>query len=956
MTREQWQAAWRLYESGASLPPDQLFAFLDSAGADPEVREAVRLLIEGPARSGVREPGPFGSTEFDRIGQKIGRYVLTGRLGEGGMGEVYAARDTELGRSVAVKLLPGVALGALSPDHFVQEAKAASSLNHPNIVTIYEVIHSASVLAIAMELVEGVSLRRLCGTSVPLDIVFRLGEQISKALSVAHVAGIVHCDIKPENLMLRPDGVAKVMDFGLARDLSATSSTGSPAAGTLRYMSPEQSQGHATTPASDIFSLGIVLYELSTRVHPFERGAIFETLKALNTEDPETPSKQNAHVPPYFDVLLLSMLAKDPALRPSASEVARILVGEDSGERAAIAVTRRPPRPRRTRSGLRIVPASFAAIAVLSAVILWLLFRPGMPAPDRTLARFTIDLGPNAKEGRNLTVAVSPDGTRIAYLVELGPQRHVVATRVLAESTQTLLDGTDGAEDLFFSPDGRWIGFFSGQNLKKVSVLGGASVSLCKVNGSPRGAAWGKDGYIIANLDNSRLMRIPEGGGDPMPLASEPADHGEQTWRWPQILPDGRVLFTGSRGGGLGGGFEEASIEVLSPRTGQRTVVYRGGYFGRYLPSGHLAYVHQGTLFAAPIDLASLKLRGAPVPVLNDVAGTVARGSGQFDFSTNDGESNIFVYRSGKLPKEPRQLAWIEPSGKHYAALDGVSSPLTPRLSRDGKSLAFSERGDIYVHDLERGITRPITRNGLRNTSPVWTPDGEHLVYTQCGESECALWWARTDGAGEPRKLFAARQAIQVRSISPDGRRIALARQDPKSGWDLWTLPVDPSDPERPTAGQPEVFLRDSGDQAYPEFSPDGRWIAYSSSGADDMTEAYVRAFPGGINSHRVQISTGGGQFPLWTADGKHLLFVARDRLVMRASWVAGASGNIVGRVQPWANVPVVHTGSDWNIDLAADGKRIITFRNSPSAQNEAAPVRVTVLLHFLDELKRTVR
>jgi serine/threonine protein kinase len=261
--------------------PEEVQEFLDAA--DPSVRDALMELMRHNE----------GADNLDRIGQRVGRYVLTGRLGEGGMGEVYAARDSELGRFVAVKIL-APPNGSSSPvDRFIQEAKAASALNHPNIVTIHEVIQSSSRLAIVMELVDGISLRQLCGSPLPTDRILHLGEQMARALAAAHARGIIHCDIKPENLMVRPDGFVKIMDFGLARDLSSITSTTVLPAGTLRYMSPEQSRGEAPSRASDVFSLGIVLYELAAGIHPFERGSIFETLQALNADPPPVPSSRN---------------------------------------------------------------------------------------------------------------------------------------------------------------------------------------------------------------------------------------------------------------------------------------------------------------------------------------------------------------------------------------------------------------------------------------------------------------------------------------------------------------------------------------------------------------------------------------------------------------------------------------------------------------------------------------
>lgn len=947
MIREQWQAAWKLYQSLSDASPTARIALLESSDADSEVKAAVRQMLLGDKEGFARE--------LDRIGQKVGRYLLTSRLGTGGMGEVYAARDLELGRPVALKLLHAGAARLLSAEQFVREAKAASSLNHPNIITIYEVIHSPSSLAIVMELVDGVALRQLCGSVNPVDTVLHVGEQVARALAAAHAMGIVHCDIKPENLMLRPDGVAKVMDFGLARDIALTNSTVSPAAGTLRYMSPEQSQGHLPTCASDIFSLGIVLYELSTGTHPFERGSIFETLKALNQESPDAASTRNPRLPPSLDALFMAMLAKNPEDRPTATAVANTL--RTPSAVGVVSLETRQQKGKSSRYNViprkfqRVVVGTLLASAALLAGAYWLTREESKHSQH--LTRLTIDLGADAIEGRNLTVAVSPDGTRLAYMVRTGTHEQQIATRLLAATMPTVLEGTNGAEDLFFSPDGKWIGFFADRHLKKIAVAGGAAITLCASTASSRGAAWSPEGYIIANLDNSRLMRVPESGGDPQPLASQPEDYGEQTWRWPQILPDRRVLFTGSRGSGFDSGFDDATIRVLSLDTGKVTLLHRGGYFGRYLPSGHLSFVHKGTLFAAPLDLKQLVLNGPAAPVLDDVAATVWRGSGQLDFSTTAGASDLFVYRSGKLTEEPPRMLWIDAAANQTPVMPAVVSPLTPRLSPDSRFLAFSSSGDIYVSDLTRNVTTPLTNNALGNLAPVWTPDAKHIVYSQREGGEGVIWWRRADGSGKAHKLYAASQALRVRSISPDGKQIAFSKQNGTTGWDLWTLSLDTSDADHPKAEEPRVFLQEPNDQAYPSFSPDGKWIAYSASGSDEMTEAYARPFPADPNGQTVQISTGGGLYPLWTGDGKEILFLNRSNKVMRVRWDARGSQVLLGKPEEWSAATLSVTRSEWNFDIAADGKRMIALHRDSASMGRKPLTQVTVLLNFFQDLKR---
>lgn len=433
MTDAQWQAAWDLCQSTSSFTPEQVRSFLEGATGDPEVREVVLAMLDKTQKSGrVDGTGP------DRIGQKIGKYLVTALLGEGGMGQVYAARDPELNRAVAVKFLAGSNLGQASPPaapashlyRFIGEAKAASALNHPNIVTIYEVLHAPSGVAIVMELVEGVALRELCGSPVPLDHLLHLGEQAARALGTAHARGIVHCDIKPENLMVRQDGLLKVLDFGLARDLGAFTSGSILLGGTLRYMSPEQSRGESPSAASDVFSLGIVLYELATGTHPFESKSVFDGLKALNHSDPPAPSSVNPFVPTHLDTLILQMLAKDAGVRPTATEVARVLGSRSAGvipqmplERTSSVTAASGPQQ---RSFLLSAIAALGVLALLAAGYFGGWFRSAQPYSEAQLR--PQQLTAQSSEDPVMVTSVSPDGKYLLYADLEGLHLRVMAS------------------------------------------------------------------------------------------------------------------------------------------------------------------------------------------------------------------------------------------------------------------------------------------------------------------------------------------------------------------------------------------------------------------------------------------------------------------------------------------------------------------------------------------------
>jgi len=477
-------------------------------------------------------------------------------------------------------------------------------------------------------------------------------------------------------------------------------------------MAPEQARGHDADKRADIWAFGAVVYEMLTGQQLFAGPTVSDSLAAVLTREPDL-----GRVPAEFRKLVRLCLIKDAKQRLRDIGDARIVLADGAAA---------PPAAPAARSRIPWILAGAGAVAALvSGFFLWRATRPVL----HPLMRFSVDLGPDAIRGPHLTAAISPDGTRLVFPVRTGNGSSLLATRLLDQPKPDILSGTEGAIDPFFSPDGQWIGFFADQYMKKISVHGGAALTLSPAPAAPRGGAWSEDGYIIANLDNNHLERVPEAGGKPEPLPAKPEQHGERTWRWPQILPGGSVLFTGALGAGVGGGYEEGNIEVLSLRTGKLTVVQHGGYFGRYLPSGHLVFVHQGTLFAVPFSLADLKTRGTPVPVLYDVSAAVGQGAGQLDFSSAPDGPGTFAYLSGQAVGGAVPLSWIDAAGKTQTLVITTTAATTPRISPDGRLVALTTGGNIVVYDPKRDARTPLTFDGLRNIGPVWTPDGKHLIY-----------------------------------------------------------------------------------------------------------------------------------------------------------------------------------------------------------------------------------
>lgn len=629
-----------------------------------------------------------------------------------------------------------------------------------------------------------------------------------------------------------------------------------------------------------------------------------------------------------------------------------------------------PPGARGATHGLKLkLPAGLpwmiaglsSVLAVISAALLW---RATLP-PDRPMMRFSVDLGPEAIRGRSATgeffnPVISPDGTRLVFPAKAADGSEQLAMRRLEQSTVTMLAGTEGAVDPFFSPDGQWIGFFAGKKLKKVPVQGGAVVSLCDTAGLEHGASWGEDGTIIASLDAYHLFRVPVIGGEPQ-VIGKPEEHGERTWRWPQVLPGGEnVLFTGLVAAS-GAAFNSANIEVLSLKSGRVKVVRRGGYLGRYLPSGQLIYFRQGALYGVPFDPGRLETRGAPAPLLEDLADSEGAASGRVSFS----RTGILLYASAARRAGVAPIAWLDSAGKSQRVITpsiGISrQAVTPRLSPDGNRLALAVAGDLYVHDLQRGTVTRLTRDAALNRQPVWTPDSQHIVYCSdvpASDGEFAIWWIRSDGSSPPEKLFGERTPLQVSSISPDGRIIAFVRTGRDRGFEIWTLPLDSNDPDHPKPGKPEPFAREPSSQVDPAFSPDGRWIAYvSTNGAGLGGQVTVRPFPSAPSAGKWQVSEleNGGKFPVWSRNRRELFYVNSDNRIMVARYTAKEHSFVPEKPRLWSPAPLFRPTYNalWNLDIAPDGRRFVVLAPPESSSAEPTTVHATILLNFFDELRR---
>jgi serine/threonine-protein kinase len=881
----------------------------------------------------------------------IAHYRIASKLGEGGMGAVYRATDTRLNRDVAIKFLPDAF--ANDPDRlarFTREGQLLASLNHPNIAAVYGVEERSIVL----ELVEGPTLaERIARGPLSPEEALPLLHQLIDALEYAHDKGIVHRDLKPANLKITPEGRVKVLDFGLAKAFSpdvaaaqdpATSPTitvrstlAGVIMGTAAYMSPEQARGQNTDRRSDIWAFGAVAYEMLTGRVAFDAPTVSDTLAAVLTREPDFDS-----VPATFRRLIRHCMARDARQRLSHISGARILL-EGSAEPSAGV----PARSNRLWIG---VAAAAVLVALVSIAFVW---RTGRPQP-RPLMRLALDLGPDGALDARTLASLTPDGSRIVYRTRGRNGKEMLSVRALGEAKSTALEGTENPVELIPSPDGQWVAFVTESALRKVPLHGGAAIRLADGISTPRGGWWAEDGSIvIAPEPTSGLFRLRPGSGKLEPL-TDPAANGQATHRWPQVLPGGRgVLYTGHTSTN---GFNDAEIDVLDLKTGRARTVVKGGFFGRYLPSGHLVFLHASTLMAMRFDLDRMDAQGQPVPVLDDVRANLTSANGRYSFSPAEGS---FTYTSGIAEQQILPIGWTDEQGNRHAG-PAVDMPNRgPALSPDGRFAAMYSgtvgNANIRVWDSARDVLTTLTFNNRENANPVWTPDGKRLVFTSFYNGIFTLWCVRADGSGEARKVLERPRRVTPGSFSPDGRRLAVSLiVDSGASADIAMLTLDLSDPDNPKAGNPEPFLQTPAMEISPMFSPDGRWLAYTSN-ESGHSEIYVRPFPG--PGGKWQISAGEGLFARWSRDGRRIYFVTFDGRLMVSD--CDIRGNVFspGRPRPWGEVRMIVPGattmSTPMYDVAPDGRRILGQLAPSGPAADASNAQVTILLNFFDDLKR---
>jgi len=590
-----------------------------------------------------------------------------------------------------------------------------------------------------------------------------------------------------------------------------------------------------------------------------------------------------------------------------------------------------------------------AAAGVLALIAIGCALRAPRPPQALQAVRLNAEIGADGSlyTGYGSSAILSPDGTRLALVASGTDQEyhHRLYVRALNQPQATALSGTEDARDPFFSPDGQWIGFFADGKLKKISVQGGAAVTLCDAP-EGRGGSWGEDGTIVFTPDlRVALSKVPSAGGMPQPLTALDKQTGEVTQRWPQVLPGSQaVLFTSST---HGNDYEDSEIAVYSIASGQRKTVHRGGFYARYVPSGHVVYLHEGTLFAVPFDLKRLEVTGPPAPILEDVVATPGFGSAQFAFS----ETGNLVYVAGRAGF----IYWIDREGKFTPLLhETPGNYLNPAFSPDGKRLALDindgKRRDIWLYEWERGILLRLTFTGEANSNPVWTPDGKRIVYSSVEKGGAPnLWWIRVDGPGNAQRLAESRNVQLAGSWQPDGKVLAFFQQNPGTNWDIMILPIEGDEKSGWKPGEPKPFVNSVFDEQEPAFSPDGRWLAYESTESGNY-EVYVRPFPG--PGSKWQVSTGSGLYPKWSRDGKELFYRTYNGQIMVVTYTTSGDSFNADK----APTPVARFFEGFpKFDLHPDGKRF-AVRRPPGTEPRPLPVnKVSFIFNFFDEIRRKV-
>jgi serine/threonine-protein kinase len=893
-------------------------------------------------------------------GTRLGAYEILAAIGAGGMGEVYKARDTKLNRDVALKILPeAFTLDGDRIARFRREAQVLAALNHPNIAAIHGFEDSGSTHALVLELVEGSTLAdRIAKGPIPVDEALPIARQIAEALEAAHEQGIIHRDLKPANIKLRADGTVKVLDFGLAKAMEPASAispamTASPTIttpaqmtgvgmilGTAAYMSPEQAKGRPADKRSDIWAFGCVLYEMLTGKRAFEGEDVADTFASVLRGDVDWRSL-SAVVPAGVGALLRHCLAKEPRHRIAHISTAQFVLQEGSfanspSERSE-AVAALAALTRRSRQWM--MATMLLLIAIAGGIWVWLrhpasnLVQPlrfEIPLPAAQALAETVD--------RSITLA--PDGTALVYVSG-------VTTRLMIRRLDRLqsegLGDSGGVRYPFFSPDGKWVGYFRNGELRRVSVIGGIAQTVCRYTGVPRGATWGPDDTIVFTTSDpsTGLLAVPAGGGEPQVLTKPDASNGELDHVTPSWLPDGRgVLFSVTTQPDNAG-----HIAVLDRRTGRYRVLITG-IQPEYVASGHLVFVAQGAVRAVPFDATSFTIRGNP----ESMEQVAIRGfTGVADYTVS--RTGMLVFSppaAGTQASGTRSLVWVTREGKEEAIRATPRAYFSLRLSPDDTRIALDIRereNNIWIWDVRSQQLTKLT-DGTGDQMPVWTWDGRRIVFSSQRGGNRRVFRQFADGTGIAEPVDDGKTALWPGALSPDGSRLVVTQFTDKGGDDVSILSMSGDKKVTP-------LVNSGASERSPDLSPDGHWIAYQSDGDDGVNQIYVRPFPD-VLSGRWRVSTSGGTHPIWGKNTslRELFYVDNEGYLTAASFQTTPTFS-VGRLTRVLQTPYFVVGTRGAVyDVTRDGQRFLMIKGDDSG---GISMRLVAVLNWFEELKQRV-
>lgn len=801
------------------------------------------------------------------------------------MGEVYLARDEKINRDVAIKVLPSAY--AADPERlrrFEQEAQATGALNHSNILAVYDVGTHDGAPYVVSELLEGETLReRLSHGPLPQRKVIDYALQVARGLAAAHDKGIIHRDLKPENLFITKDGRVKILDFGLAK-LTGTgdysqSQTEVPTRrvdtdpgvvmGTIGYMSPEQLRSRPADHRTDIFSFGAILYEMLSGKRAFRGESTADTMSAILREDPPELSDSNKTISPALERVVNHCLEKNPEERFNSSRDLAFAIEALSGSAgmSGSTTTILTARPSQKTSRRELLGWAVAALLLLTTGLLAMLYFRRPTVEERSV-RFLVSI-PDGVAGGEMPV-ISPDGQTLAFAAYVNGKRFIF-TRSLGKFEAQQLAGTEDGAYPFWSPDSRYLAFFSDNKLKKVEAAGGSPQTLCDAR-SAYGGTWNRDGIILISLDTKGINRVPATGGSVTAVLPLDPSRKELAQAWPYFMPDGRHFLYQSWNGKT----DDSAIMVGTVDGSERKLLFKADSSPVYA-SGYLLFARGSTVLAQQIDESRLELKGEAFPIAENV--NFMSSNSYASVSVSD--TGVMSYWVGTVSQ--RQLIWFDRSGKQLKVVGPPGEVNDIVLSPDGKRVAMqrldNDNSDIWLMDLERGVPSRFTFGAETDDTPVWSPDGSSIVFSG-GNSLFDLYQKKSNGIGSPELLLKSETGKEASAWSRDGKFLLFTDIKSDTSSDIWVLPFE-------SGSKPYALVASEFEEGLGQFSPDGRWFAYVSN-ESGRTEVYVQSFP--VSGGKWLISSGGGSQPRWRGDGKELFYIAPDKKLMSVTVNAGST------------------------------------------------------------------